>query len=74
MGAYSSETVEVNGASTLFGFFFQKKKNFFFIEFHKYPPNSNKADLDFTSSLKIYFVEYSLCSNPLLYFNLVLIL
>lgn len=73
MGAYSSETVEANGASTLFEiFFFQKKKNF--IEFHKYQPNSNKADLDFTSSLKIYFVEYSLCSNPLLSFNLVLIL
>lgn len=72
MGAYRSETVEVNGASTLFGFFFPKK--IFFIEFHKYPPNSNKADLDFTSSLKIYFVEYSLCRNPLLYFNLVLIL
>lgn len=71
MGAYSSETVEANGASTLFEFFFPKKN---FIEFHKYQPNSNKADLDFTSSLKIYFVEYSLCSNPLLSFNLVLIL
>lgn len=57
-------------AAALFGYFFI----FFFIEFHKYQPNSNKTDLDFTSSLKIYFVEYSLCSNPLLYFNLVLIL
>lgn len=56
-------------AAALFGYFFH-----FFIEFHKYQQNSNKTDLDFTSSLKIYFVEYSLCSNPLLYFNLVLIL
>lgn len=56
-------------AAALFGYFF-----IFFIEFHKYQPNSNKTDLDFTSSLKIYFVEYSRHSNPLLYFNLVLIL
>lgn len=58
--------------AVLFGYLFFF--SIFKIEFHKYHPNSNKTDLDFTSSLKIYFVEYSLCSNPLLYFNLVLIL